>query len=170
MEFRDYYQTLGAARDAPAEAIKKAYRRLARKYHPDVSKERNAERRMKEVNEDYAVLSDPEKRAAYDHLGRGYQPGQDFRRPARRVAASCACAACVVEQDWVVRRVEEGLFPASGRAVAEWRFSGVALARARRMREIERDFDAVPELAALAADLLEEMDELRARLRRAGLD
>lgn len=80
------------------------------------------------------------------------------------------CAACVVEQEWVVCRVEEGLFPASGGATAEWRFSGVALARARRMREMERNFDAVPELAALVADLLEEMDELRARLRRAGLD
>ena len=81
MEFRDYYQTLGVARDAPADAIKKAYRGLARKYHPDVSKEADAEKRMKEVNEAYAVLSDPEKRAAYDKVGSGYQPGQDFRPP-----------------------------------------------------------------------------------------
>jgi len=79
------------------------------------------------------------------------------------------CAACALEQEWVIHRVAEGLFPVSGAVGAEWRFSGVALARARRMREIERDFDAVPELAALVADLLEEMDELRARLRRAGL-
>ena len=81
MEFRDYYQALGVARDASAEGIKKAYRKLARKYHPDVSKEPDAEARMKEVNEAYAVLSDPEKRAAYDQVGRGYQPGQDFRPP-----------------------------------------------------------------------------------------
>ena len=81
MEFRDYYQTLGVARDTPADAIKKAYRGLARKYHPDVSKEADAEKRMKEVNEAYAVLSDPEKRAAYDKVGSGYQPGQDFRPP-----------------------------------------------------------------------------------------
>ena len=81
MEFKDYYQELGVARDAPAEKVKKAYRKLARKYHPDVSKEPDAEKRMKEVNEAYAVLSDPEKRAAYDQLGRGYQPGQDFRPP-----------------------------------------------------------------------------------------
>jgi curved DNA-binding protein len=81
LEFKDYYQTLGVARDAPADDIKKAYRKLARKYHPDVSKEPGAEARMKEVNEAYAVLSDPEKRAAYDQLGRGYQPGQDFRPP-----------------------------------------------------------------------------------------
>jgi curved DNA-binding protein len=81
LEFRDYYQTLGVARDAPADEVKKAYRKLARKYHPDVSKESDAEKRMKEVNEAYEVLSDPEKRAAYDQLGRGYQPGQDFRPP-----------------------------------------------------------------------------------------
>ncbi len=81
VEFRDYYQTLDVARDAPAEAIKKAYRKLARKFHPDVSKEPQAEQRMKELNEAYAVLSDPEKRAAYDQLGKNYRPGQDFRPP-----------------------------------------------------------------------------------------
>jgi curved DNA-binding protein len=81
LEFRDYYQTLGVAREAPADDVKKAYRKLARKYHPDVSKEPDAEKRMKEVNEAYEVLSDPEKRAAYDQLGKNYQPGQDFRPP-----------------------------------------------------------------------------------------
>jgi len=81
LDFKDYYSTLGVARDAAAGNIKKAFRRLARKYHPDVSKEKNAEARMKEVNEAYTVLSDPEKRAAYDQLGQGYQPGQDFRPP-----------------------------------------------------------------------------------------
>ena len=81
MEFKDYYQTLGVARDATAEDIKKAFRKLARKYHPDVSREKDAEARMREVNEAYAVLADPEKRAAYDQLGRGYQTGQEFRPP-----------------------------------------------------------------------------------------
>lgn len=81
MEFKDYYQILGVVRDASADDIKKAFRKLARKYHPDVSKEPNAEARMKEVNEAFAVLSDPEKRAAYDQLGQGFQAGQDFRPP-----------------------------------------------------------------------------------------
>ena len=81
MQFKDYYQALGVARDAAAEDIKKAFRKLARQYHPDVSKEPDAEARMKEVNEAYAVLSDPEKRTAYDQLGKGYQPGQEFRPP-----------------------------------------------------------------------------------------
>ena len=80
VEFKDYYQTLGVARDAPADAIKKAYRKLARKYHPDVSKEPDAGKRMAEINEAHTVLSDPEKRAAYDQLGR-HAPGQDFRPP-----------------------------------------------------------------------------------------
>lgn len=83
MEFKDYYKTLGVAKDAGADDIKKAYRRLARKYHPDVSKEADASARMAEVNEANAVLSDPEKRAAYDALGAGAAQagGQDFRPP-----------------------------------------------------------------------------------------
>src|SRR5476649_1150098 len=81
MEFRDYYQTLGMKRTATADEIKKVYRRLARKYHPDVSKEPNAEAKFKEVQEAYEVLKDPEKRAAYDQLGNEAKSGQDFRPP-----------------------------------------------------------------------------------------
>ena len=81
MEFKDYYETLGVPRDADADQIKKAFRRLARKFHPDVSKEPNAELRMKEINEANAVLSDPEKRAAYDALGSGHAAGEEFRPP-----------------------------------------------------------------------------------------
>ena len=80
MEFKDYYKIMGVARDATEAQIKQAYRKLARKYHPDVSKEKDAEARFKEVGEAYEVLKSPEKRAAYDQLGQRH-PGQDFRPP-----------------------------------------------------------------------------------------
>ena len=81
MEYKDYYQVMGVARDAAQDDIKRAYRKLARKYHPDVSKEANAEARFKEVGEAYEVLKDPEKRAAYDKLGANWKAGQEFRPP-----------------------------------------------------------------------------------------
>jgi len=81
MEFKDYYKTMGVAKDATQDEIKRAYRKLARKYHPDVSSEKDAEKHFKEVGEAYEVLKDPEKRAAYDELGHQFKAGQDFRPP-----------------------------------------------------------------------------------------
>ena len=80
MKYKDYYAVLGVSRDASEEDIKKAYRKLARKYHPDVSKEQDAEEKFKGVGEAYETLKDPEKRAAYDQLGR-HAAGEEFRPP-----------------------------------------------------------------------------------------
>lgn len=79
MKFRDYYETLGVKRTATPEEIKAAYRRLARKQHPDVDKRPDAEERFKELGEAHEVLKDPEKRALYDRLGSEWKAGQDFK-------------------------------------------------------------------------------------------
>ncbi len=81
MEYKDYYNILGVERDAKEADIKTAYRRLARKYHPDVSKESNAETKFKEIGEAYEVLKDKEKRQAYDQLGANWKQGQNFNPP-----------------------------------------------------------------------------------------
>jgi len=81
MEYKDYYNIMGVSRDASQDEIKRAYRRLAKQYHPDVSKETNAEQRFKELGEAYEVLKDPQKRAAYDQLGANWKAGEQFRPP-----------------------------------------------------------------------------------------
>ena len=81
MEYKDYYKILGVSRDASADEIKRAYRKLARQYHPDKNKARGAEERFKEANEANEVLSDPKKRKAYDRLGANWKAGQSFTPP-----------------------------------------------------------------------------------------
>ncbi len=81
MEFKDYYRVLGVDRSASDDEIKKAYRKLARKHHPDLSQAKDAQARMQEVNEAYEVLRDPERRAAYDRVGQGRSGGQEFQPP-----------------------------------------------------------------------------------------
>ncbi len=81
VEYKDYYKIMGVSKEASQDEIKRAYRKLARKYHPDVSKEPDAEERFKEVGEAYEVLKDPEKRAAYDQLGANWKAGQGFQPP-----------------------------------------------------------------------------------------
>ena len=82
VKFHDYYETLGVARSATADEIKKAYRKLARKHHPDVNpNDKSAEEKFKEISEAYEVLSDPEKRKRYDQLGAGWKAGSDFTPP-----------------------------------------------------------------------------------------
>ncbi|WP_205736272.1 DnaJ domain-containing protein [Acidiferrobacter sp. SPIII_3] len=101
MHYRDYYRIMGVERTASAEDIKRAYRKLARRYHPDVSKEPKAEERFKEIGEAYEVLRDPEKRAAYDRLGSQWQPDQDFTPPPgwQRTAHGAAAGGHVFEGD-----------------------------------------------------------------------
>ena len=81
MEYKDYYKVMGLTRDASQDEINHNYRKLARKYHPDVSKESDAEAKFKELGEAYEVLKNPEKRAAYNQLGANWQGGQDFNPP-----------------------------------------------------------------------------------------
>jgi curved DNA-binding protein len=110
MKFKDYYQVMGVERNASQDDIKRAYRKLARKYHPDVSKEADAEEKFKEVGEAYEVLRDPEKRAAYDQLGANWKQGQDFHAPPGWDAGFEFSGAGMGEEDLAFSDFFESLF------------------------------------------------------------
>ena len=139
MKYKDYYAILGVKRDAGADDIKNAYRRLARKYHPDVSKEKDAEEKFKEMAEAYETLKDPEKRAAYDQLG-SHAAGQEFRPPPdwgqqfaqrdRRRSTTSTCRTC--SRHSAQRRGREHGAPAPGHA------AGTTTRRAYRSRSTRR--------------------------------
>ena len=93
MDFKDYYKTMGVTKDATPDDIKRAHRKLARKYHPDVSKEKNAEAQFKDLAEAYEVLRDPDRRLAYDQLGANYKAGQEFRPPPEWASRQAAGGA-----------------------------------------------------------------------------
>ena len=93
MDFKDYYKTMGVTKDATPDDIKRAHRKLARKYHPDVSKEKNAEAQFKDLAEAYEVLRDPDRRLAYDQLGANYKAGQEFRPPPQWAGRQAAGGA-----------------------------------------------------------------------------
>ena len=122
MEFKDYYKVMGVARDATEAQIKQAYRKLARKYHPDVSKEKDAEARFKEVGEAYEVLKSPEKRAAYDQLGRDRGRARNFARRPIGAAGFEFSGAGAGE----IRRLQRFF------RVAVWRAGGARAAAAAR--------------------------------------
>ena len=81
VQYKDYYGILGVPRTTTADEIRKAYRKLAKKYHPDVSREKDADARYREINEAYEVLKDPDKRVRYNTLGANWEQGQDFTPP-----------------------------------------------------------------------------------------
>ncbi len=156
MEFKDYYATMGVARGASQDEIKKAYRKLARKYHPDVSKEPDAEARFKEISEAYEVLRDPEKRAAYDQLGAAPRRARSSGRRRTGTRASNSGAVAPTGEEYVFGGVGgfdaseffETLFGAPARRGARMR----AVRRARAARTItpgdDRPGGRLPEAAA----------------------
>ena len=113
MQYKDYYKILGVSRNVGAEELKRAYRKLARKYHPDVSKEKNAEEKFKEVQEAYEVIKDPKKRAAYDELGPDWRAGDQLARRRRTDADAAVWAETPGAQldDWT---------GATGAHLADW--------------------------------------------------
>jgi curved DNA-binding protein len=156
MRYKDYYQVMGVPRTASQDDIKRAYRKLARKYHPDVSKEKDAEERFKELQEAHEVLKDPEKRAAYDQLGANWKQGQDFRPPpdwgqGLRVLARCARAGFGGFSDFFSELFGEGSPFGGADAQAPGRARrGLRGGRARTTSPASRSTSRTPTAAARA--------------------
>jgi DnaJ-class molecular chaperone len=116
MEFKDYYATLGLPRTATQDEIKRAYRKLARRFHPDVSKESNAESRFKEVAEAHEALINPERRAAYDDISQRHARGDAFEPPRAGTAASNSAGGAAPDPARVKRPMKLTSAPSSSRS------------------------------------------------------
>ncbi len=138
MEFKDYYKLLGVEENADVKTIKSAYRKLARKYHPDVSKERDAEEKFKEVAEAYDVLSDTEKRAEYDELKKyGGQHGESFRPPPNWQSSAGASHRSGAQYEGDFSEFFENIFGGNFGGGADSRHSGGRQSFGRKGRDIE---------------------------------
>jgi curved DNA-binding protein len=140
MDFKDYYKVLGVERSATDEEVKKSYRKLARKHHPDLSKAADSQARMQDINEAYEVLRDLERRAAYDRVASGWQGGQEFRPPPGWDAGfefSGAPPGATGSEHF--SEFFESLFGAAGRAARATRMPAATPASRRRPSRPDRD-------------------------------
>lgn len=170
MEYKDYYKIMGVDRTATQDDIKRAYRKLARKYHPDVSKETDAQGKFQEMQEAYEVLKDPEKRAAYDQLGANWKSGQDFRPPPDWDAGFEFSGDFGGADDSVFSDFFESLFGRQGRSVHGSRRGGGFQGRgqdhhAKVLVDLEDAFHGATRSVTLQAPAVDESGRLRTRQR-----
>ncbi len=170
MEYKDYYKIMGVDRNATQDEIKRAYRKLARKYHPDVSKEKDAQGKFQEMQEAYEVLKDPEKRAAYDQLGANWKSGQDFRPPPDWDAGFEFSGDFGGADDSVFSDFFESLFGRQGRSGHGSRRGGGFQGRgqdhhAKVLVDLEDAFHGATRSVTLQAPAVDENGRLRTRQR-----
>lgn len=170
MEYKDYYKIMGVDRNATQDDIKRAYRKLARKYHPDVSKESGAQGKFQEMQEAYEVLKDPEKRAAYDQLGANWQAGQDFRPPPDWDTGFEFSGDFSGAEDSVFSDFFESLFGRRGRSrYGTWSGGGFQARgqdhHARILVDLEDAFDGATRSVTLQTPAVDESGHVRTRQR-----